>query len=192
MYRLTRYWLNSPFGKEKGEWAYSVIDRKLFIETMIGTKSDLPLVEYKLHMCKGKIASSFRIEQRTGQAPIAVFLDQTGAALPEEVGGKYQRADTADTGMYAQVLKLSEILGADFDYVRVDTYTLGNDIYFGELTIYSGSGFPTLENKESRRRWNKSWDLRDTWFLQTRHTGWKARYAGDLRAYLDIANRLSP
>lgn len=189
--RLTQRWLNTSFGTKMGEWAYSVIDRKLFVESMIDANSDLPLVEYKIHMCNGKTVLSARIEQRAGKAPLAAMLDHTGAAISGHAGGKYEHCELGDTSMYAKVLKMSETIGAAFDYARIDTYTLGEDIYFGEVTIYSSSGYPSNNNQELRQRWNDNWDLRKTWFLQTQHSGWKGRYADDLRTYLDTANQLS-
>ena len=36
---------------------------------------------------------------------------------------------------------MAELLSKDFDFVRVDLYTVGEKVYFGELTFHPEGGF---------------------------------------------------
>lgn len=40
-----------------------------------------------------------------------------------------------------EMLRVAETLSADFPYVRVDLYSVGGRVYFGELTFYPWSGY---------------------------------------------------
>jgi len=53
---------------------------------------------------------------------------------------------------YAEMKSLAEQLAEDFQYVRVDFYSLGEQIFFGELTFHPESGFGRFYPFE--------WDLR--------------------------------
>jgi hypothetical protein len=41
---------------------------------------------------------------------------------------------------FEEMKKIAEKLGEDFDFMRVDLYTINDDIFFGELTPCPGAG----------------------------------------------------
>ena len=43
--------------------------------------------------------------------------------------------------MLNRMRSLAEIIAKDFRYIRVDYYNLGSEVYFGELTFHTESGF---------------------------------------------------
>ena len=45
-----------------------------------------------------------------------------------------------------QMLNLSKKLSEGFIHIRVDWYVVSNQLYFGELTFYDGSGFVEFTN----------------------------------------------
>lgn len=42
---------------------------------------------------------------------------------------------------YDKALIIAEQLSVDFDFIRVDLYLVGSDVYFGELTNTPANGF---------------------------------------------------
>ena len=55
------------------------------------------------------------------------------------------------------MLRIAELFSVDFDYVRIDLYNLpradgGFDIYFGEFTLFPGSGMSDIAPR-SFDRW---------------------------------------
>ena len=42
---------------------------------------------------------------------------------------------------FERMIEIARILSKDFPHVRVDLYNIDGQIYFGELTFYSGSGY---------------------------------------------------
>ena len=51
-----------------------------------------------------------------------------------------------DAGMekpkgFDEMVRVAEVLSADFPFVRVDLYYLRDQVYFGELTFYPWSGY---------------------------------------------------
>lgn len=49
---------------------------------------------------------------------------------------------------FDDMLRYAEILSAPFRHVRVDLFSIGDKVYFNELTFYSGGGFVRLEPLE--------------------------------------------
>jgi len=46
------------------------------------------------------------------------------------------------------MLKFARILSKDYPHVRVDFYSIGEEIYFGEMTFFHGSGFERILPEE--------------------------------------------
>ncbi|QKF64595.1 ATP-grasp fold amidoligase family protein [Campylobacter corcagiensis] len=59
-----------------------------------------------------------------------------------------------------QILKVSSELSNEFDYVRVDLYNLGDEIYFGELTFTPNGGFAKILPREFDYEWGSYWDVK--------------------------------
>ncbi len=58
-----------------------------------------------------------------------------------------------------EMIKLAKRLAAPFPYVRVDLYTVGNKIYFGELTFTPGSGTVLLKPRAGELEFGRLIDL---------------------------------
>ena len=80
-------------------------------------------------------------------------------------------------------LDIGRRLAADFDSVRVDLYRYGDQIHFGELTLYPNAG-GLFFGEDYREQASALWELRDTWFLTTSQPGWRGIYAKWLRQKL--------
>ena len=48
--------------------------------------------------------------------------------------------------MLNNIKSLATILAKDFRYVRVDTYSFDNEIYFGEMTFSPAAGFDVFDS----------------------------------------------
>ena len=46
------------------------------------------------------------------------------------------------------MIRIARILSRDFDFIRVDLYSLGKKIYCGELTFHPGGGFSNFIPKK--------------------------------------------
>jgi hypothetical protein len=51
----------------------------------------------------------------------------------------------AEPGNLQQMIELAQILGREVDFVRVDLYSVGEKIYFGEMTPTPGGGMSHFE-----------------------------------------------
>ena len=51
------------------------------------------------------------------------------------------------------------VIAGDFDFLRVDLYEAGGEVWFGELTAYSGSSLSRLIPRSYDFEWGAKWSL---------------------------------
>lgn len=145
--KTCKQWLKEPYGFFKHEWAYSQIDRKIVIEKMLLDNGSIPK-DFKFHMFNGKW---FMTQVNEGD-----FADKAGRNLTLldtnwdmfDVFWEFAPMSEAPKkpSKLKEMIKISEKLSEDFDYLRVDLYCLdSDDIYFGEMTLYPTSGSPIVK-----------------------------------------------
>ena len=63
-------------------------------------------------------------------------------------GYRNSQYDFVKPDNFDEMVKLAEVLGRDMSHVRVDFYRINGEIYLGELTLFTWSGFvPILPNE---------------------------------------------
>jgi len=60
---------------------------------------------------------------------------------------------------YDLMVQVARDLSADFDFVRVDLYNVGGQVYFGELTCTPHRGYGAIRNVKRQRMRDEMWHL---------------------------------
>ena len=153
-------WLKEPYGIFRHEWAYQKIKRKIIIQKLIRDKEGNIPKDFKFHVFHGK---TFMIQVNEG-----LFFDKENRTLtlftPEwkkfDLFWEFKPNIHVDKPKnFKKMLMLAEKLAEDFDYVRVDLYDLGDEIKFGELTIYPTSGQAKVNPKSFDFKVGENWTL---------------------------------
>ena len=136
-------WIN-PFSNHyyySFEYSYKYIEPKIICEKYI-EQIDGDLFDYKLTCFNGKVIyielhinSSLKNHKRCFYSLDWIKQDFTMQAFPT------YKHEIPKPIVLDELIKLANILSAEFPNVRVDFYILNNHIYFGELTFYDGAGF---------------------------------------------------
>lgn len=66
---------------------------------------------------------------------------------------------TAAPENLAAMLRAAEVLGRSFDFMRVDLYSTGDRLWFGELTPYPGGGVTRFQPREFDAWLGDQWTL---------------------------------
>jgi len=134
--------LRRPFGWENGEWAYSYIPPRVFVEELLDPDSDVPPADYKFHCVGGHATHAVFIYDR-GRTPKSQRIRRDGTPEVRKrrktmyaQGSAFQKPPEWDA-----MVALADTLGKDFKLVRVDLYLSGGRIYVGELTLWNAAGF---------------------------------------------------
>jgi hypothetical protein len=153
-----REWLKRPFGNMKHEWAYQQIPRRLVIEKLLHDEMGEIPADFKFYIFHGKCRlihvdlNRFKDRSRSIFDPNWNFL---------EVTLKFRQGPVVKKPENFEAMKgLAEKLGRDFDFVRIDLYTVDGQIYFGEFTHYPGSGMEKFTPESFDFELGRYWDIK--------------------------------
>lgn len=154
-------WLSENFCQDKYlgiAWAYKNIKPKILIEKFIEDNGQVPL-DYKYFCFAGRaefIQVSFG---RYGDASERI-LDRNFISVDVWNGLKLYQGDITRPHNYDEMLHLADSLSQEFDFIRVDLYSIGSRIYFGELTCYPAGGLAPFIPKEYDYIFGEKWVIK--------------------------------
>ena len=154
----TADWLRGDHFDQLGEWAYGHAEQTMLAEEHIGT-ADVAPDDYKFFVFGGKPvcvqvdSGRFSDHRRrfydTNWHPLDLLnMYPLGPVLP--------RPENLEC-----MLSAAAELGAPFDFMRVDLYDAGGEVWFGELTPYPGGGLETFSPDRWDRWLGNHWSLPD-------------------------------
>ncbi|RTM05321.1 MAG: hypothetical protein EKK31_15735 [Hyphomicrobiales bacterium] len=192
--RKARRWLDKPYGRRNGEWAYWPINRALFVEERLDLASGSIATDIKVHVCSG-IVSHVWAEDKLAER--SHLFDGQGMPLPGR-DPDYPREDQALPltsrllDFVRQAIALAPRIAGDLDHVRVDFLVTDKGLHAGEICIYTAAGYGTWTNPAIADRLARLWRLEDSAYLRRRHRGVSRLYAAALRARCSMqgANKL--
>ncbi len=128
------------------EWAYKNIKPKIIAEKYI-EQIDGDLFDYKFQSYNGEIKNFFLCSERSTDVKMD-FFDMKFNKYPfnRAHGNNFTKFKMPKN--YDEMLKLSNILSADFPFVRVDWFNVNGKLYFSELTFYSDNGMGPFNPSE--------------------------------------------
>lgn len=134
----TRYWLADVQDGVLAEWAYGRARRCLFVEELVGAPGQPP-ADYKFFVFDG-VPRMVQVDLDRFSGHRRSLYDPDWRKLDVELA-KPDGGPVPRPASLAQMLEAATILGADFDFIRIDLYgPEGSGAVFGEYTPYPGSG----------------------------------------------------
>lgn len=172
-------------GQERRQWAYAHVPQRLLAETALFPGQDLIEIKYQVF---GGLVEQFVLSRHGSPT--------TSGRWQRQADGSFKLDDQPTTvspiidtlplpPATDEGLRLASAIGSSFDQLRVDTMTDGETVYLGELTVYNQGGRAHLQGHYAESPWNRSWDLRKSWFMRTPQKGWRGVYQSALRRRLD-------
>lgn len=146
---LCNKWLEIDFSQVQREIHYKNIVRQVLVEKLLGDGRIAP-TDYKFHMFRNRDGCFNYVlqiinERFTGCLSRTFYVN--GFDEPFDIHDDPSKDSTTsnfvhvDKRLATEALKLSCLLAADFDYVRVDWYIHDGQLYFSELTFTPAAGF---------------------------------------------------
>ena len=142
-----RDWLSHNYYTVSREWQYKNINpRRIIVEKLLETKEGKLPNDYKLHYFNGKLQFVYVSFDREGINDRCIY-DKEWNRLPfvwvpqETYRETMNTADVPRPESFDKMVELGNSIAVDFKYVRVDFYDVDGKLYFGEITLYHGSGY---------------------------------------------------
>jgi hypothetical protein len=141
--RISQRWFYPFEQNDLHEWAYSKARPLLVAEELLGKPGSVP-ADYKFYVFAGEVAAIQVDVNRHTDHRCRFYLPDWSAINP--ISRKLPLAHIEPAPVHLdRMLAIAGELGRPFDFMRVDLYNVNDDIFFGELTPYSGSGLDVME-----------------------------------------------
>lgn len=162
--KMICYWLKANYTRDKnGELHYEKIKHRVLVEKLLlDDKKNIPS-DYKLHCfaLENEARVIVQVDESRFSDHRRFFFSEEWERLPFSWGYSDKNKPNPDKPeSLSSLLHIAKILAEPFDYVRVDLYSIGGKIYFGELTFVhesAGKGF-------SSKKWD--FELGDLWKMK--------------------------
>ncbi|MEG2232464.1 MAG: ATP-grasp fold amidoligase family protein [Bacilli bacterium] len=136
--KLVNKWLKRNYYYIHREWPYKNVDKKIVIEQFMGDN----LADYKFMCFNGVVQYLFVCTERNTQEGLHVtFFNKQFQKMSFIRKYPSTQKKIYKPTNYNQMIKFAELLSQNIKFVRVDFYEINNQLYFGELTFFPGSGY---------------------------------------------------
>ena len=99
-------------------------------------------MDYKFFCFDGRTEFVYVMGDRAVGEKVRVrLMDRNFNRLPVLRVGDADIGEVIKPQNYLEMLNVAEKLAEDFPHVRVDLYSVGRSVLFGELTFYNASGY---------------------------------------------------
>lgn len=130
-------------------WGYKHMKPVIYAEEYL-EQINGQVYDYKFFTFSGEVKALFIATDRNTDAPLNFdFFDREYNHLPLTYGGTHHADPLPEKPKYYdKMIELAEKLAKPFPFVRVDFFEVGDRIYLGEMTFYSGGGLLAFEPVE--------------------------------------------
>ena len=141
-----RFALSQDYFLETREWPYKNVKRKVFAEQFMRSDDGEPLKDYKILCFDGDPKYIW-----VGSNYTPMWFDLYSAEwknLHVKWGYDAGPDNLPRPAMLEELLETARKLSKGIPHVRVDLYSIGNKVYFGEYTFFTWGGLGKLEPEE--------------------------------------------
>ncbi|WP_441986096.1 ATP-grasp fold amidoligase family protein [Microvirga sp. 2YAF29] len=158
--KKAQHWLGQNFYHVRRERHYKEIPPRIMFEELLIDRGVQPN-DYKIHCFRRNDALTQIIQvhfDRFGDHKVN-FFTADWEAIPLSHGYKsLPPTQVQPPENLEEMLNVARILSSDLNYVRVDLYSLGGKIYFGEMTFTPGAGLMCFNPLCADKQWASLFD----------------------------------
>ena len=122
------------------EAIYKNVKPRLIIEKYISEADSDALIDYKFHCFNGQPKYVFVQKNKSKDITKSFYDMDWNKVLPEKFTPAFHNSDFKKPENFDEMIRIAEKLSQGFIFLRVDLYSIGNKIIFGELTFFSNGG----------------------------------------------------
>lgn len=128
------------------EWPYKNIKPRIICEKYMVDESGTELKDYKFMCFNGKVKCISVCWNRYSEGGLNIgFYDVDWEPMIADIKRHLNSSNVAKPKNFNSMLEIAEKLSNSMIFVRVDFYEAYGQLYFGEMTLYPGSGFEKFD-----------------------------------------------
>lgn len=148
--RASRRWVSGTYGAMLDEVQYRAARQLILVEPFLGSANGLP-DDYKVYVFGGRAAI---VQHHVGRGTPTHRWTQFDR-MWSRVGGA--RSEAGPPATLKEMLDAAERIAAGFDFLRVDFYEVDGRLWFGEFSLFPGSGLDPFEPAALDRQLGQLW-----------------------------------
>ena len=131
------------------EWPYKNVKPRIIAEKYMVDESGIELKDYKFFCFNGK-PNFLKVDYNRNINHQANYYDLDWKIQPfyEEVCPSNKNINIVMPNNFHDMIEIARKLAINIPFVRIDLYTVKNQIYFGEITFFPNSGVGKFSPKE--------------------------------------------
>lgn len=147
-------WMRRNYYYHAREWAYRYVRPRILCEHLLSDERGEVPADYKI-FCFGGEPKFIQVDLGRFSDHRRNYYDPSWTPIGVEV--LYPRSETEVPRPAAldEMLRLASKLEEPFPFCRVDLYSVGSRIYFGELTFIPDNGVAPIRPQEFDREWGE-------------------------------------
>ena len=150
---LTKHWLSDTQFRDLGEWGYSQARHLIVLEERIPGPS--APIDYKVITFDGEPQVIPVHQGRFGSSHTRTYLDTDWNQFPvhttHQASAPAERPENLD-----DMLEVARVLARDWEFIRLDLYSVDGEVWLGEYSPYPCGGSPGSFRSPSTPGWAPS------------------------------------
>ena len=134
------YFLSQNYYNKFQEAIYKNVKPRIIVENYISKIDDFSMVEYKIFCFNGEPKYIFAEKKESDNIQKCFYDLEWNKILPQKENPIFSKSTFIKPNNLDEMLKVATKLSEGFIFIRVDLYSVGNKITFGELTFFSSAG----------------------------------------------------
>ncbi|WP_136666550.1 ATP-grasp fold amidoligase family protein [Flavobacterium sp. H122] len=122
------------------ESIYKNVKPRIIAEKYISEIDNDSLIDYKFHCFHGQPKYVFVQKNKSENITKSFYDLNWNKVLPEKYIPAFSNSDFKKPENFDEMIRIAEKLSEGFIFLRVDLYSIGDRIIFGELTFFSNGG----------------------------------------------------
>ena len=158
-------WMSMNYEWQPGrspEWAYKNIKPFIIVEKLLTNNQSKIALQTQLYVFDGQVKLIRKAGRKPDGTRTMTYFTPAWEHIPVTFSDSRKSLETdgptQKPRLLADLISVAEALAKDLDFARVDLFDLGEEIKFGEITIYpsAGEGFwsPRNFSAELGTHWN--------------------------------------
>lgn len=134
------HFLSQNYYDKFQEAIYKNVKPRIIIEKYISGNEANTVVEYKFYCYNGESKYIYAEKKELNKIQKCFYDLDWNKILPQKENFIFTKSNFIKPNNLDEMLLLASKLSKGFIFLRVDLYSVGNKIIFGELTFFSGAG----------------------------------------------------
>jgi hypothetical protein len=156
--RLARKWIETDYALVYWEWQYFRLPRRVLFEEHLGRGNEVP-PDYKFYVIHQKVRFITVDEGRFTHHTRNLFRPDWTPIASGKGHAKPSAVPPRRPALLGEMIRIAEQLSRETDFVRVDLYVVGQQIYFGELTHAPAAGDLDFQDPDLDAEMGSYWKL---------------------------------